>query len=299
MNTFQLMCFLEVAENLSFARAAEHLHVTQPAVTQQIQTLEEELGTKLFVRTTRSVRLTDEGKIFINDAQSILTITDRAKKRFEGDTDKESLFFSVGSGNYACLFIMARVLDELRREHTRLHPRLRVLPNSLIFRMLEEGDLDAAVVFKEHNFRNDSISYRELTRTPIVCICQENHPFAELSSVGFDDIKRENLVALIPQRASKSLLEVQGRLIGEKMPEELYFCESPEEVVTLVMAGFGVALLPEVCIPRAVPVKRIGLEEGGHFASFGVYLRRGDYSNELFRSFVRKMQPEFEKYGAC
>ena len=65
------------------------------------------------------------------------------------------------------------------------------------------------------------------------------------------------------------------------------------------MAGFGVALLPEVCIPRAVPVKRIALEEGGHFASFGVYLRRVDYSNELFRSFVRKMQPEFEKYGAC
>ena len=58
MNTFQLSCFLQVAETLNFARAAEILHVTQPAVTQQIRSLEKELGVPLFHRTTRSVKLT-------------------------------------------------------------------------------------------------------------------------------------------------------------------------------------------------------------------------------------------------
>ena len=56
MNTFQIRCFLAVAEHLNFARAAEQLHVTQPAVTQQIHALEKELGVSLFARTTRSVR---------------------------------------------------------------------------------------------------------------------------------------------------------------------------------------------------------------------------------------------------
>ena len=55
MNTFQLVCFLTIAEHLSFTKAAELLHVTQPAVGQQIQSLEKELGVKLFTRTTRSV----------------------------------------------------------------------------------------------------------------------------------------------------------------------------------------------------------------------------------------------------
>ena len=55
MNTFQLQCFLAVAEYLSFAQAAQHLHVTHPAVSQQIQSLEKELNTRLFQRTTRSV----------------------------------------------------------------------------------------------------------------------------------------------------------------------------------------------------------------------------------------------------
>ena len=70
MNTFQLSCFLAVAEHLNFARAAEELHVTQPAVTQQIHSLEKELGATLFQRTTRKVSLTAEGLAFLSDAQA-------------------------------------------------------------------------------------------------------------------------------------------------------------------------------------------------------------------------------------
>ena len=60
MNTVQLECFLAVADNLSFARAAEQLHITQPAVTHQISSLENELNVKLFRRTTRTVALTKD-----------------------------------------------------------------------------------------------------------------------------------------------------------------------------------------------------------------------------------------------
>ena len=72
MNVFQLSCFLAVADNLSFARAAAGLHITQPAVTQQIRALEKELGVRLFVRTTRTVRLTEEGRSFYGDARRIV-----------------------------------------------------------------------------------------------------------------------------------------------------------------------------------------------------------------------------------
>ncbi len=70
MNTFQLTCFLTVAETLSFVKAAKQLNVTQPAVTHQIHSLEEELNTQLFRRTTRTVELTPEGLVFLNDAKN-------------------------------------------------------------------------------------------------------------------------------------------------------------------------------------------------------------------------------------
>lgn len=83
MNTFQLACFLAVSDTLNFARAAQRLNVTQPAVTHQIRSLEEELNAKLFRRTTRSVELTEAGRLFLHDANGMMTIAMRAKKRFE------------------------------------------------------------------------------------------------------------------------------------------------------------------------------------------------------------------------
>ena len=75
MNTFQLSCFLAVAETLSFARASEQLNITQPAVTHQIRSLESELNARLFHRTTRSVEITPAGQLFLDDAREILSLS--------------------------------------------------------------------------------------------------------------------------------------------------------------------------------------------------------------------------------
>lgn len=67
MNTMQLSCFVEVATQLSFSKAAEALHVSQPTVSHQIKALEDELGCALLVRSTRTVRLTDDGFAFLEE----------------------------------------------------------------------------------------------------------------------------------------------------------------------------------------------------------------------------------------
>ena len=81
MNTTQLECFLAVAEHLNFSRASEELKMTQPAVSHQIRTLEEELGVKLFMRTSKNVSLTSEGIRFLPDADLILKTALSAKAR--------------------------------------------------------------------------------------------------------------------------------------------------------------------------------------------------------------------------
>ena len=115
MNTFQLSCFLAVAENLNFARAAKELNISQPAVTHQIRSLEEELNVKLFRRNTRLVELTYFGNLFLNDAREILTLADRAKKRLENLPEQEILPFSIGCGSAIPMFLFASVLREMAR----------------------------------------------------------------------------------------------------------------------------------------------------------------------------------------
>ena len=110
MTIFQMECFVAVAENLSFARAAEQLHVTQPAVTQQIHSLEKELNVRLLNRSTRSVKLTEEGKIFLQDARQIVEISARARKRFENPDSRKIRPLTLGCYSFAGLFQLSDIL---------------------------------------------------------------------------------------------------------------------------------------------------------------------------------------------
>ena len=83
MNTTQLECFMAVSNYLNFSRAAEHLRITQPAVSHQINTLEDELGVKLFYRTSKRVRLTQAGHLFSQYAQEILSLSSMSKARLK------------------------------------------------------------------------------------------------------------------------------------------------------------------------------------------------------------------------
>ena len=102
--------------------------MTHPAVSQQIQSLEKELNVKLFRRTTRSVKLTEEGKIFLNDARQIVAVSERAKKRFDGAAPRLIETVSLGFYNSPCMFLMSGTLERLRAQRPELHPRLQVIP---------------------------------------------------------------------------------------------------------------------------------------------------------------------------
>ena len=99
MNTTQLECFMEVANCLNFSRAAEHLSITQPAVSHQINTLENELGVKLFHRTSKSVRLTQEGFLFTQYAGELLKMTAISKARVKEYQQEAPMRLVIGCRN--------------------------------------------------------------------------------------------------------------------------------------------------------------------------------------------------------
>ncbi|MGN1444712.1 MAG: LysR family transcriptional regulator, partial [Eubacteriales bacterium] len=136
MNTFQLQCFLAVASTLNFAKAAERLHISQPTVTNQIKSLEEELNVKLFNRSTRVVEITPEGQTFLTDAKSMMLIAEQAKLRFAKPTDGTIRSFSIGCGSYIQLTHLTDVIHRLRSEVPGLHPLLHVVPREQLFHLL-------------------------------------------------------------------------------------------------------------------------------------------------------------------
>lgn len=294
MNTFQLDCFVSVADNLSFARAAEQLNITQPAVTHQIQSLESELKVKLFRRTTRSVDLTSEGKIFLNDAKSMLTISMRAKKRFEHPFEREMLMFSIGCHSYTHLFLLPDVLREMAALYPDLHPRLRVVPFQHLYRLLEEEDVDGIIGFKESDAKKISGTYKELQKVPIKCVCACDHPLADRKSVTPADLEKEKLILNDPLKVPFTVARLQGQLMGGRPSTDFYFCESAEAEAVLVHAGFGISVLPELLIPSDSSLVRIPVE-GLETLSFGIYYKTLQ-GNAPLKDFVRIIK---EKLKDC
>lgn len=285
MNTFQLSCFLAVAEYLNFAQAAKQLHVTHPAVSQQIQSLEKELNVKLFQRTTRSVKLTDEGKVFLWDAKQIVAISDRAKKRFDGVAGGNIETLSIGCYNFPCMFLLADTLETLRTIRPELHPRLQEIPFQHIYRMLEEGDLDAVVGFKESANVKINALYKEVAKVPMVCICSGSHSLAGQKELRLCDIKEERLVLFVPPKGMLSIAQTQGQLMGERPPSEFYFCESAEAITVLVKAGYGISVLPDFLVPDTPLISRIPLKDADP-VSFGIYYKSVQ-GNPTLKAFIK------------
>lgn len=122
MNTTQLECFMTVSNFLNFSRAAEHLRITQPAVSHQISTLEDELGVKLFHRTSKSVRLTQEGYLFTQYADEILKLTGLSLARMKQSQHELPARLGIGCRNTAELRLLQPALERLRRENTAVLP---------------------------------------------------------------------------------------------------------------------------------------------------------------------------------
>lgn len=284
MNTFQLTCFLAVAETLSFARAADLLNVTQPAVTHQIHTLEAELRVKLFRRTTRTVALTQEGRIFVGDAQNILHLLERAQNRFAQPPGQEIQTLSVGCHIHGQLFMLADVLRRLGEQYPNLHPRLQVVPFQYLYRMLAENEMDVVMAFQQATGKKLPLVYRELGRIPVVGYCSSEHPLAGKASLSIDDLSREKLILHDPRRSPETITRLQAQLTEGHLPAELYFCDSEEAAITLAQAGYGVAVLPGMLVDRNPPLAGVPIE-GVEPLSFGLYYKTLA-GNPLLRDFV-------------
>lgn len=293
MNTMQLHCFLAVAETLNFARAAEQLNVTQPAVTQQIQSLEEELNTKLFKRTTRTVELTSSGKLFINDAKGILGISERAKRRFEEQAKQENQYFSIGCHTHAELYLLSNVLRKMKTIHPNFHPLFQVLPFQHLYKFLEDESLDVIISFDEGNKKKIHGIYKELFKVPIKAVCAADHRLANKHVLCRDDLRREILIINDPSKCPDSIAEIQSGMIESRPVSGLLFCEYADAAVVMAKAGYGIAIQPDLFATHDPDLSYIPLE-GVSSVSYGVYYKQLK-GKTILKDFVQIALSEFYK----
>ena len=293
MNTFQLRCFLAVANSLSFARAAQQMNISQPAVTHQIKTLEQELKVALFRRTTRRVELTPEGRSFLADARSIVAIEAQAKLRFLDPEDKPVERLSIACGSPHTLALLPPSLAALRKRYPNLHPHLSTAPREQLFQLLENGTADVALTVFDSRDQRPRMTYHPLADSPMVCVCRDDHPLVDEERISLDQLADQELIFCDPIRLIGQAARLQWQLAEGRDPARMHFCHDIETAVILAQAGFGLTILPSILVPQTGILRQIPLQDGPSL-SFGAF-HPASGENEILKTFLYLLTQDLQK----
>jgi DNA-binding transcriptional LysR family regulator len=244
-----LRYFVAVAEALHFSRAAQRLHVAQPALSQQIQKLERELGVTLLARTKRRVSLTEPGKAFLEEARRTLSNAESAitaaRRAAAGETGR----LRVGYVEWGIYLFLPAVLRRYRELYPAVDLRIAVMDREPQREALLRGDLDLGFFALRDDERGFSAEL--MAADPLVSVLPDTHPGARRRRVPLAALGADPWV-LLPRELRTQYVEVVLRACAAAGFAPHVVQEAPElgSVAALVSAGLGVSLVPRAFASR-------------------------------------------------
>ncbi|HLX75467.1 MAG TPA: LysR family transcriptional regulator [Terriglobales bacterium] len=248
MDLFQLETFLAVAEEKSFSRAAKRLHRTQPAVSQAVRNLEEELGELLLDRSSRDGTLTDAGKLLQEYAQELLNLRNEARQSLVELRQLQKGRLTIAANEYTSLYLL-HVLHEFRRVHPMIHIAIQRTLASKVPQQLQEHAAELGTV----SFRPEDPQLRSLVvyRDELAFVVPKTHALAGAASVSIRQLGAEVFVAHnVPSPYRAKVLQAFARhKTPLHMDVELPTIESIKKFVAM---GNGVALVPGLTVEEEI-----------------------------------------------
>lgn len=238
-----LRCFVAVAEELHFGRAAQRLNLTQPPLSRQVQLLEHALGVRLLERTSRSVTLTRAGANFLPEARRLLRLADgaalAARRTATGEEGSLTLGFTAASGYE----FLPRLLQDVRARAPGLDLVLKEMVSSDQLESLAAGRIDVGLVRPSFNRRE--VTALCVVREPLMLAAPETHPLASVPEVSPADLDRQAMVTYSPYEA-RYFYDLAAAIFTQAgvTPHYVQHISQIHSILGLVKAGLGLALVP-------------------------------------------------------
>ncbi|MBA2963812.1 MULTISPECIES: LysR substrate-binding domain-containing protein [Ramlibacter] len=239
-----LRCFVAVATELHFGRAAALLHMTQPPLTRQIQLLEHELGVRLLERAGGSVRLTPAGSVFLREAEDILRRAQAATMAAQRAVRADAGCVTLGFVPPASFALLPRLLAACRQALPEVHLALREMQTDDQLEALGAGRIELSVVrpFAPRSFVESAVLLRE----PLVLAMPAGHALAGAGAVPLAALEGQAFIEYSPSETRYLYEMVAGRLRADGIaPVVVQSLSHTHTIVSLVDAGLGVALVPQ------------------------------------------------------
>ncbi len=248
----RLQVFHTVARLLSFTKAAESLHMTQPAVTFQVRQLEEYFNTRLFDRTHNRISLTDAGKRVFEYADEIFDLYAKMENAVRDMTGEISGILIIGASTTIAEYMLPALLGDFKRKYPDINVHLKVSNSDGIVSMVENNDIDLGVV--ESAVMNKNLVVENCRHDRLVAIVPPQHSLASEQKIQLKDLMSHAYIAREEGSGTREVIHEYLTNAGMK-PADIHVAMelgSPEAIKGAVEAGMGVSIVSEVTIHKEI-----------------------------------------------
>jgi DNA-binding transcriptional LysR family regulator len=265
MTLAQLRTFRTVARLNNFSRAAEELHLTQPAISAQVVALEHALKTKLFDRMGKRIALTEQGKAVLGAAEDIASRIEQMQIELDDLGTASGGHLRLGASLIVGVYLLPEVLAKFKTDFPRVELAVRIDPAREIIDMILRNELDLAIIGEGGHVDDERIAVKPVLRDELIVIVPPSHPLAEIGMVSPADLAE--LPFVLPARDSASADSMLDQLRAEGITlKSVLELGNVGSVKHAVEAGLGVsivsryAVLHELANGRLCSVRLIGMK---------------------------------------
>jgi len=245
IETERLKAFVAVARERSFSRAAEKLFRTQPAVSQAVRLLEDEIGERLFVRRGRIVALTRAGRILLEHADAAFGTLAKAVAEIEALRELRTGEVTIAASDTTTCYFLPPILKVFRNAYPEVELRILNRPSPLAGEQVAAREADLGIVTLP--LTNPRLASEALAVREDVAICGRDHPLARRRRISLADLAAYPLLLL--DRGSNTRTFIDGQLRrGNMNPTVAMELGSIEVIKKLVQLGFGVSIVPRIAV---------------------------------------------------
>lgn len=261
LNFHQLHIFYTVAQRGSFSSAAQSLHMTQPAVTMQVQSLEEYFGTKLFIRSTKKVELSEAGQALFPFAQRSIELikeTDMTMSKFTHMLQgRLALGASLTFGEY----ILPRILGPFGKEYPKISVQMKVMNTAQILEEIIHHQLTFGLV--EASIHHPDVHTEAVLSDELKLIVPKDHPLLDLETITLDQAMEYPFVLREQGSGTRQVME-EEIIKKQKNPKSMNIVMelgSTGAVKSAVEAGLGISILSQSSVKHEVALGLIHIRE--------------------------------------
>jgi DNA-binding transcriptional LysR family regulator len=301
MRLEQLQAFVEIAQRQSVSRAAEALFVTQPTLTARLKGLEEDLGSLLFIRSGRGMRLTDAGRAFLPYAERCLGAASAGRRLLQELERGESGQLALGAAPAVSTYVLPRILTRFHGMHPRMQLAVRTGHSEEVMDLVLQEQVQVGL---GRSLRHPQLDSTPLYEDELVLVVDPKHAFAEAETVGAEQISEVQLI-LFDRTSSYHRLANEFFRGAGAVPRGVMELDNIDAAKKMVEQGLGVALLPHTAVAgelEAGTLRAVTLADAPQLKREIVIFRRRDAEPpsgalQAFMNCLSDLRPTLQESG--